>query len=79
MTQQGPQPSGGGVSSKVVAAGTAGALSTPLSVVVVWGIGQLAHGGIPPEVATAIGAMVSTVAAALAGYLKREAGISVEG
>lgn len=56
------------ISPKVSAGAGAAGGSTPLSIIVIWALGQ-AHITIPPEVAAAIAALVAALASGIAGYL----------
>jgi hypothetical protein len=58
------------ISPKTLGATAGAGGSTPFSIVLVWLIGQIwpTH-PIPPEVATAIGAVIAAAAAFVGGYL----------
>lgn len=63
------------VSSKVAVGSTAALSTTPISVVVIWALDQLGlH--VPPEVATALGAVIAGAAAFIGGWLKKEMKVS---
>lgn len=58
------------VSPKVAASAAASGVTAPVATVIMWLIG-MTGAVIPPEVATAMGILLSTLAGAAAGYLVR--------
>lgn len=56
------------ISPKVSAGAGAAGGSTPLSILIIWGLG-LSGLVVPPEVAASIGALIAGLSSLLAGYL----------